>query len=250
MLLLILERLLLVAAWTAIAYAIAAYAAHVARRPWLYIPAFLVLFIAPVWDVVPGLIALSAANAAVGGSHIYRPGNAVGFLDRRVHTAIAGWTELSLSSFDYIEIRSDEQPFTGQPDSGYYELRLSRRGSADCRRFEAMPGEASVSAALGRSDYCPTYVKRAAPISRYVVDSSEGWQPLEWLWWSRPVEAKWTRVRDQSLGVDLCSNYIFRYRPWLADIGFDLLVPDWPPNRDPDEEPTVDLAFILQPAPR
>ena len=249
MALLIFERLLLVTAWAALAYAAAAYGAHVARRPWLYPPAFIVLFLVPVWDVVPGLISYSAADASVGGLHVYRPGNASGFLDRRVHSALAGWTELSSSSFDYVEIESDQQPFTGRRDPGYYELRFSAHGSAACDRFEAMPGEATVSAALGRKNFCPTYVKRVAPISRYVVDSSEGWQPVPWHWWSRPVEAKWTRIRDQELGVDLCSNYVVRYRPWLASIGFAPLIPNWPPYTD-DIDPAVDTAFILQPTSR
>jgi hypothetical protein len=79
------------------------------------------------------------------------------------------------------------------------------------------------------------------------VDSSQGWQTVSTHWWARPVEAKWTRVRDENLGVDLCSNYVVRYRPWLATLGFDPIVPDWPPYVDLSDDPTIDVAFILQP---
>ena len=248
--LLTLERILLVAAWTAVAYAISAYAAHATGRRRLYVPLFLVLFLAPAWDVVPGLVAFNSADAAVGGSHVYRPGVASGYLDRRVHSAVAGWAELSLSSFDFIEIHADEQPFTGRRDPGYYELRFSLEGSSECQRFDAIPGEAAVSATVGKKGFCPTYIKRATPVSRYSVDSSQGWQAVSSHWWSRPVEAKWTRVRDEHLGVDLCSNYVLRYRPWLATLGFDPIVPDWPPYVDLSDDPTIDIAFILQPTAR
>ena len=79
--LLLIERLLLFAAWSAVAYAVAAYAAHATRRRGLYIPLFLILFLAPAWDVVPGLVAYNAADASVGGMHIYRPGVAEGYLE-------------------------------------------------------------------------------------------------------------------------------------------------------------------------
>ena len=248
--LLLIERLLLFAAWSAVAYAVAAYAAHATRRRGLYIPLFLILFLAPAWDVVPGLVAYNAADASVGGMHIYRPGVAEGYLDRRVHTALAGWTELSLSSFNYIEIQSDSQPFTGKRDPGYYELRFALEGSSECRRSAAIAGEPSVSATIAKKGFCPTYAKHAAPISRYSVDSSHGWQPVATRWWSRPVEEKWVRVRDEQLGVDLCTNYIVRYRPWLAALGFTPVVPDLPPDVEPQDDPGVDLEFILEPTPR
>jgi hypothetical protein len=242
-----LERLVLLIAWTAVAYAMAVFTARSLGHRWLYVPTFLVVFLAPAWDVVPGVIAYNAANASVGGEHVYRPGTAPGYLDRRVHSALAGWTELSLSPFEYIEIQSDEQPLTGRRDPGYYELRFTERAAVLCRQFEAMPGAASVGATLDKRDFCPSFVKRSQPISRYVVDSSNGWQPIRARWWSRPAQAKWTRVRDRELGVDLISNCIVRYRPWLATLGFYPIVPDWPAALDPTDDPPVNVSDVLDP---
>jgi hypothetical protein len=239
--------LLLGTAWLAAVYATWRLAAVLSWQPWLQYAATAAVLWLPLWDLIPGAAACHMANRELGGTHLYRTVESDGYLDLRRHSALEIWGTLPASPYRYIEIRSDRRPLTSVSDPAYYQLSLVQRGNPACAAFDESPGAATFRVATGLSNYCPVVVRREQPISRYSVDSSGSWRPVDRYGWSRSLEARWTRIVDRDgLGV-LAEAYLFRYTPWLSTLGLDLAIEAHAADTMSETAPDLDPTTVIRP---
>ena len=212
----------LVAGWLASMFAAWRLTTQLSRRPWLPLLAGAFVFWLPFWDFIPGLVALNTANHLFGGLHVYQRVTAAGYLDLSRASALEVWGTLAASPYQYIEIYSGRRPLSSANDPAYYELRLAPRESPDCTAFEAGPIAKTFHMAFGLPDRCPVVDRRESAFSRYALQMSAGWQARVIFGWFRPIDERWVRVVDHDSNTTLADARIFRYRPWLDELGLDL----------------------------
>jgi hypothetical protein len=102
---------------------------------------------------------------------------------------------------------------------GYYQYRLARPGATECALTEAIPGMRKQLDIDKMAEYCIAVSWHEHPVSRYQLESSLEWQPLEGYLWPRPIYSQWARVVDRQTNEVISQYYILQYNPWFLPIG-------------------------------
>jgi len=180
----------------------------------------------PCWDVIPAVIQFSRAVHNLGGSRITRTVQVDGYLsaaDERDSYLVV--KSLRSTPTGYIEVYRAGEYYERrgldilEAKPGYYQYRLARPGAAECAATEAVPGMRKSLEIDKLAEYCIAVAWHEHPVSRYQLERSLEWRPLEGYLWPRPIYSQWARVVDHQTNEVLSQYYVLQYNAWFPPIG-------------------------------
>jgi hypothetical protein len=221
------------------------------ERRWVQVVVTVLTLWLPLWDALPGLYYLNKAAREVGGLKISRTVHAEGYLDSSCSLCRDAYIALQGSKFRYVEVRIGDRSFGTDPlttEPGYYEYRIFPPTSTQCERKDLAADQARYFPAgkFGLKDLCVISTRRDTPVSRYRLDSSNGWQRSERYSWLRAVDLNWQRVVDNDTDEVLAQACSVRYTPWLFPFSLEpwsWIYTDHPPANGNE----FDLSQIIEP---
>lgn len=222
--------LLAIALLLAIAIAAGAYAYRGSHKWWAFVLVTVIVLWLPFWDVVPGVILFNKKVRELGGVRVFRKVEVDGFLDRTCYSECYDrWRALLSTRRDYRYIEAEVATRRGLADPlnlqpGYYTFHLEQIDESACEALRK--ADVSTQALRGKAEgKCVVAERHDDPVSRYVFEDSNGWQPLPGSSRNVPILGFWHRVIDRETGEILGQSYRLMFVSWIGRHGIG--IPRW-----------------------
>jgi hypothetical protein len=219
-------------------------------RRWVQVLAVVVVAALPLWDLPAGLTAYGEIVRERGSNRVYRKVSAEGYLAQEAWCQTC-WVTLLHNPYQFIEVKRTGQPHPLrqlEQGSGYYEYRIAPIDDPRCEPFKALPHSDQLRQLHELGERCVVVTRRDAPISRYAMELSQGWQPAANGSRAPQVQISCQRYVDLQADELLAEACRARYVSWLARW---LTVPEWVHDRDEHDKPIgLDVVDVIKPSSR